>query len=249
MSNSDIQRILNQREIILNERVEYIKQVLKEEKNEGDIKWLNRQLRGTEGIMKREKLRSEIHFLYKLARIGFKIRILHRPDVIAEKGSMKYKIELYQPDESQSNRIKEKEKTATKFNFGRGIEGRGYTIAFTQASLLKEIISNCIDEKKEVLLEMAEDKNSIIILCIDHSDRKMIEKIFMSLDSRPLEFANLTEIKASLNVNERMALDGVIISTWRDSLMKEKVGILVNNYLGEEQIGVLKKVLHLTKVI
>jgi hypothetical protein len=241
MSSLDIQRILNLRELIFNERVEYIKQALKEE----DINWLNCQLKDEK---RREKLRSEIHFLYKFAQIGFKIKMPTKPDVVAEKGSMKYKMELYQPDASRSNRIKEKEKTSTRFNFGKGIEGSGYTLAFTPTSILKDIISNSIKEKKKDLFELIEDKNSISILCIDHSDRKLIETHII-FDSRPLEFINSTEIKTSLNINEQLALDGVIISTWRGSLMKEKVGILVNNYLDKEQVDILKKVIHLTKVI
>lgn len=235
--------ILYQKEDEFNKRVDYVEQRL----NKDDIKWLHCELKKTK---KREKLRTEIHFLYKFARAGFSISMPIWTDVIAVKNSTKYTIEVYQPDVSRYERLRNRERKAKIYYFEKDVFGneyiwKGYNFPFSSGEFLKEMVNNCIKEKKKKR-QLIKDESSINILCIDLSDRTQTERPSI-INPKILDYYNLSDFKTLFDKWD--ALNGVIVSIWANTILTEKIGLLINKDIDKERINILKQVIQIRRVI
>jgi len=240
----ELERILKL-DIILrtnNERYDFFKDRLTEEGR----KILHRELKDK---ARREKLFTEIYFLYKFAHLNFKVDKPEKGDVLAQDNSITFKIEVYQPDVSRSKFLKEIERKALirryeEYNGNVSI-WKGYTIALNSEQLLKEIVSESI-MKKRANGQLTKEENTINILCVDLSDRSLTERLEL-LDPDLQEYFDLGELKTILDDWEE--LNGLILSVWIDELMTEKIGFLINKDIDEQYISILSQVVLFVRVI
>lgn len=198
---------------------------------------------------KLEKMLTEIHLLYGFATSNFNIDKPDRFDIFAESSAHIFNIEVYQPDISRSKYLREIERKA-KITFSESVLGRetiarSYTIALNSKQLLKDIVIESIKKKRPKAQLTADDKG-VKLLCVDLSDRSLTEKLELT-DLEVLKYYDLSDFKALLD--EWDVLNGFVLCMWRDELLSEKIGILINRDLDEEHIDILNHVITLMRVI
>lgn len=189
---------------------------------------------------RRGKLCTEIYMLKKFCEIGFEI-VKPGPkkgDVLAQDHSRTFIIEVYQPDASKSEGLKDIMKRA---------RNRVVVLHIEDEEILKDIVLEGIKIKKdEGQLTKAEDR--INILCVDLSDRSLLEqpRILLTELVDDLGKGELDKLGKELkkHLDDWDALNGVILSNWTED-MTEKEGLLIHEDIDKESIGILNEVIHL----
>ena len=199
--------------------------------------------------VKLEKMLTEIQLFYGFANQKFNIDKPDSFDIFATSSSQIFNIEVYQPDVSRSKFLRDIERNA-RVKYFESINGRetisgGYTIALNSKQLLKDIVKESIRKKRSKKQLTADDKG-VKILCVDLSDRSLTEKLELT-DPEVLNYYDFSDFPSLLD--EWGILNGFILCMWKDELLSEKIGILINRDLDEEHIDILNQVITLLKVI
>lgn len=205
--------------------------------NVNEIKALESELKDTSRL---GKLHTEIYLLWKYSNSGLIIGRPQGTDCIIKTDMKEYQIEVYQPDRSKVESLKDAQKQA-KVNIIGKHEVTSYSYSTVIDDFLEEELSKVITKKKgKNQFLSSENKN---ILWVDLSDISLIDKMIIQ-DSDTLDFFDIDGIKSKLNKWD--ILSGVIFSMWEDG---EKKGILLNKNLDNSDIDVLSKAIRLEKII
>ena len=205
--------------------------------NVNEIKALESELKNTKRL---GKLHTEIYLLWKYSTCGLTIRRPPGTDGIIKTDMKEYQIEVYQPDRSKVESLKDAQKQA-KVNIIGKHEVTSYSYSTVLNDFLEEELSKVITKKKgKNQFLSSENKN---ILWVDLSDISLIDKMIIQA-SDTLDFFDINGIKSKLNKWD--ILSGVIFSMWEDG---EKKGILLNKNLDNSDIDVISKAIRLEKII